>query len=715
MNSKPRLRQDKSRVNLRLEMQPTIPKAELKEPPLLGAPFKLYLKHKTLTITSEEDCPLCQQKIRKKNMPRLIHKALASKYSNSINYFYTKDINEILAGNKCRAQIELEEDGYWMPRKENLIGYVVKNKFKERFDNLWKYHQFNIDQPKQEYKGIAEVVEAYFHGKRKIQEKAIKKMLDVMTDSELEACEIHLSRFGSQPVEIVEKSFDCSDRVIPKALYQERKASNASLSIIEAVGNFERQQGLKKGTKEVLKSYSTYFFQEYGDIDQPWELPDLQPDKGEGFENLTKKAGWPSFIEYSEQEKLDLLIKQKEHSPKALNHNDAPKEKCFIKKGHKEKINLALESSKSKPFFRPSIQSGIKDHNPTKFSSTAIKYKKTKEISKTGKVSSEKLRKAEVLQNNELVLSKKEIISMPSNLKCFTKKFETKDGLSTIKTEHCIKSPRLASREQIPRAIRKMVNNAKSEWIEFQNQGVTSKSVGKDRQKTNSKSKLVKQKVFSSARNEVKLFDKSVKAKSTEKRLSSNSQKKNSDQPIAGIASKLTTTDSKVQKLITKNLESSSAKSIGLGPKKFESESKRLKSRPKFGPSCSKLNTMPDVIGYDPFAHNSSQTQSSPRDPMLSTSRKSKLDSSKINVYSTGFMHKIIFNKRNQLSDAKIADTFRHSGCAPSSDQLYQQCKGKFRHGISLHHMYTSPQFNDRQRSNSPQTTSPKNVSKIKI
>lgn len=188
--------------------------------------FKDFLRQKAAAagiFMPEQDCPLCQRHIKMKQFPKIIQKALFTKYSNSISYFYSKPINNLLSSSVCQESIQLKEDECWNSGKECFVGCYSSDNYSYRLRNLWKYHQFNIDQPKQDVVGIFTVAHRHFQAKRKIQEKAIKRMLDVMSDSELENCEIHLSRFINSDIEIVEQKCSGSDWILNQLELEEKK------------------------------------------------------------------------------------------------------------------------------------------------------------------------------------------------------------------------------------------------------------------------------------------------------------------------------------------------------------------------------------------------------------------------------------------------------------------------------------------------------------
>ena len=300
--------------------------------------MKEYLQGKTAITVLEEDCSLCQSKVKLKHMPVIIQRALATKYSNSINYFYTKGINEILQGTRSQSLVLYLEDEYWLPSRECIVSYFPGNKYQTMFGNLWKYHQFNIDQPKQPTKGIFSIAEGYFHSKRKLQEKAIKKMLEVMTDSELEQCEIHLSRFLNQPVEILETEYKAADQLIPTRLDSSSRVQGMnSLSMIESIC----QAGIRRDSV----SRGNYLILECGDSPTPWESKVVLPQEQKMRTSPLRRGkltlvDWPSFMNNSDIKDFEAILVKTPVAAAAVNgfSYKYPMKNCFRKKSRENQV-----------------------------------------------------------------------------------------------------------------------------------------------------------------------------------------------------------------------------------------------------------------------------------------------------------------------------------------------------------------------------------------
>lgn len=715
MDAKPRLKHDKSKVNLQLDgLQKKGPHSA--QPEILGAPFKTYLKHKTVRLPTEEDCPLCQQHIKQKAMPRLIHKALFSKYSNSITYFFTKGINDILSGQKSKTMLEFIEDSYWLPEKECIVGYVPRSNFKERFENLWKYHQFNIDQPRHDSKGVFEIVEGYFNGKRKIQEKAIKKMLEVMTDSELENCEIHLSNFAGQPIEIVEKPFEDSDRVIPQALTGERKASSVSLSIIENIskgGKLVKPEDYLR--HQIFRGHKSYMVFDWGEKDLFLDISRLFNEQTTNS-YLASKKEWPSFIEPSEQRKLDELGTDPFADSKIQKMAKKP-EKNFMKKGYKECISSKDVKQKTKSGPKTGFL-GLSEKavvvplgSKTRQNRDLLKFDKMSREKEVKKSSIDKATDEVCFQPSRKILpNHSKEIKIREKVISELKKSSVNNAALTL----AIKGKRKELPTDLYTPVRKLMDTFKGS-IKTSTHETSKKSRNstKSLQKSSSHSRSIKN-PLAETKTKTGLSDSINKLLSSERTQNQTCQKKAKD------CNKLPLTQrelsNSVQKQAKTTLESSSAKSLGVQPRKFENSAKRLRSRPLLGTDQTASKTGPCFIGYDPFVQTSNPS-TSPKALAFSTVKKMPpIEGSKINIYTSGFMHKIILSKRNQLSETKLSSSdIKQPSSVHQPTSLTS--RPRLRHGSSGNHtlQLSSNQLLRQGPGRSPPNSSPRSLSRKRL
>ncbi len=252
---------------------------------------KDHLERKLAGITSEEECTFCHKRIRRRDWPRLIHLGLQKKYMNSMNYYFMKGVDEILNGEKTPATILFRDDVYWDTQKEYVVGYYRGKQVSEKFRTLWKYHQFNIDQPKHRVMGIFKASETYFNERRKVQEKAIKKMLQVLSDSEIENCDIHLSHFIKSNSIFVEDARLVQDRLIPTDL-DKQKISIPSISVIEPKPQpSSKRMNLTRIIQDLKQRQ-----------DSAWDMADFF-----GKQLNRSPSDWPSFLDAKEAREMDQM------------------------------------------------------------------------------------------------------------------------------------------------------------------------------------------------------------------------------------------------------------------------------------------------------------------------------------------------------------------------------------------------------------------------
>lgn len=124
------------------------------------------------------DCLFCTRKLKESYYPKMIVKALFSKFASSQNYYYTRDINDILANNRTKAVIShkdlvayLEEDEEYLKRYYQ----IHENSFKMKL--LVEYYKFHKDIPRLFMTPTCDVLNRYHDKKRRIEYVKIKKML----------------------------------------------------------------------------------------------------------------------------------------------------------------------------------------------------------------------------------------------------------------------------------------------------------------------------------------------------------------------------------------------------------------------------------------------------------------------------------------------------------------------------------------------------------
>lgn len=199
---------------------------------------------------SEDSCIFCQRKVRQKELPQIIQRSLYDRHCSSVNYYYTKDIKRIIYKQRCRDTTLAKDFELFDTKSEQLTAFYALKEFGRNFEAQWRYHQFNIDQPRVFERSIFSISETHYGAKRKLQERAIRRMLDALSDSELERCDLNLEPYMKEVVQIEECRHDNNDLL--KDVYQPYALMKRRLSKKHA-------KKTKNKKVESLKQDSSYF------------------------------------------------------------------------------------------------------------------------------------------------------------------------------------------------------------------------------------------------------------------------------------------------------------------------------------------------------------------------------------------------------------------------------------------------------------------------
>jgi hypothetical protein len=148
-----------------------------------------------LLLVHPSECALCMKKIESKHFPSIINRALFRRYCSSLNYFYTKDIQKILSKQTSSALIQFKEYLYLDINEEFLRRFYRQSEFKDKFTMLWKFHQFSVVQAIIFHEKTYPILMKYNAIKRCRLERAIRRMLEKLSDSQLEKADINLEDY----------------------------------------------------------------------------------------------------------------------------------------------------------------------------------------------------------------------------------------------------------------------------------------------------------------------------------------------------------------------------------------------------------------------------------------------------------------------------------------------------------------------------------------
>jgi hypothetical protein len=150
------------------------------------------------------ECILCLKKVKFREFPIIMNKALQRKYYVFAETFQLKGIDKILNSPHSTESIRFADLKIWVHDEQFFKRFYLAQEFGQKFKNLWKFHQFSFNEPRFHLRKGQSICEKYYRQHRKLQERGIRKMLDLLSDSELENAQIDLNHFIAIKEEIIE-------------------------------------------------------------------------------------------------------------------------------------------------------------------------------------------------------------------------------------------------------------------------------------------------------------------------------------------------------------------------------------------------------------------------------------------------------------------------------------------------------------------------------
>lgn len=134
--------------------------------------------------THPKDCLFCKKKLSHNYYPQMIHKALYSKFSSSQNYYYTRDINDILASNRTKNVINYKDIQTFIDSEEEYLKRYYKiSEHQFKMNMLSEYYKFHKDIARLFMSPICDSLNKYHDKRRRIDYFRIKKLLKEEGDS----------------------------------------------------------------------------------------------------------------------------------------------------------------------------------------------------------------------------------------------------------------------------------------------------------------------------------------------------------------------------------------------------------------------------------------------------------------------------------------------------------------------------------------------------
>lgn len=169
-----------------------------------------------VSLSGPEDCLFCAddfQKDTKLQFYGMVNKALYSKYSSSQNYYYTKDINEILADSRTTAVIAFKDALHYDEEDEYLKRFYNYSEYDFKIKMLTEYYKFHNDIARVFMTPVSNVLNKFHDKKRRLEYIRVTKMLKDQGEGEGEVDE-DLDTLNSPKEKKDPKDYLITDRIL---------------------------------------------------------------------------------------------------------------------------------------------------------------------------------------------------------------------------------------------------------------------------------------------------------------------------------------------------------------------------------------------------------------------------------------------------------------------------------------------------------------------
>lgn len=139
--------------------------------------FKFHNNHPKAKLLFSKSCFLCKNKTQTNCYAIIIQKALYTKFSSSQNYFYTKEINEILLGHRTSKLITYKYILNFYEENEYLKRFYFSNEFNLKLRMLRAYYKYHHDIPRLFMIPISLPLNKNHNKKRRLEYAKITKII----------------------------------------------------------------------------------------------------------------------------------------------------------------------------------------------------------------------------------------------------------------------------------------------------------------------------------------------------------------------------------------------------------------------------------------------------------------------------------------------------------------------------------------------------------
>lgn len=134
-------------------------------------------KNKINNSNNLKNCVFCEKCPHSNDLISMIKRALYVKFSSSQNYYYSKDITELISQNRCKMLIKFKDQNTFDEEEDYLKRLYSLTEYKNKIKILTEYYKYHREIPRIFAFSISKIMNNYHDKKRKIEYIRIKHMI----------------------------------------------------------------------------------------------------------------------------------------------------------------------------------------------------------------------------------------------------------------------------------------------------------------------------------------------------------------------------------------------------------------------------------------------------------------------------------------------------------------------------------------------------------